>query len=113
MLESAGTITRYTNHSLLATFTTCLFESGVSQKIMQEKSGHCSLTALRQYERVTTKQQRCVTKILGSADLNVVKSDIKKDQEGEEEGKENEKPRNEGAVFSGQFSNCVNNFYAT
>ena len=52
MSESAGTGTSYTNHSLHATSTTRLLQSGAC--VTEEKSGHCSLTALRLYERLTT-----------------------------------------------------------
>uniref|UniRef100_A0A1X7UWY3 Uncharacterized protein n=1 Tax=Amphimedon queenslandica TaxID=400682 RepID=A0A1X7UWY3_AMPQE len=89
MSESASTSTSYTYYSLRATSTTHIFQFSVSEKIIEEKSGHRSLTALRQYECVTTLLQCCVAKTIVSADSDVVKSEEKKHQE-LEKGKDNE-----------------------
>ena len=55
-----------TNHSLRATGTSSMFEAGVPEKIIQERTGHLSLTGLRQYERTTVEQQRAVCKVLAA-----------------------------------------------
>ena len=43
-----------------------MFEAGVPEKIIQERTGHLSLTGLRQYERTTVEQQRAVCKVLAA-----------------------------------------------
>ena len=41
----------YTNHSLRATAVSRMYNSGVPETIISDKSGHRSLEALRSYER--------------------------------------------------------------
>ena len=48
-----------TNHSLRATGASNLFQAGIPEKIIQERTGHRSLKALRMYERMTTSQHHC------------------------------------------------------
>ncbi len=47
----AGFPTRYTNHSLRATAITRMYEGGVPEKVISEKSGHKSIKGLHTYER--------------------------------------------------------------
>ena len=54
------------NHSLRASGTTQLFQSGVSEKVIKERTGHRSLEALRKYERTSDEQQVAVSEILTS-----------------------------------------------
>ena len=42
-----------TNHSLRATGASMMFQAGVPEKIVQERTGHRSLEALRMYECTT------------------------------------------------------------
>ena len=56
----------FTNHSLRATGTTTLFDAGVPEAIIQKRTGHKSLDALRVYERVTPQQESAVSRILSS-----------------------------------------------
>ncbi|XP_019858244.1 PREDICTED: uncharacterized protein LOC109586489 [Amphimedon queenslandica] len=44
-------LSEYTNHSLRATAVSRMYNSGVPEKIISDKSGHRSLEALRLYER--------------------------------------------------------------
>ena len=44
--------------------TSQLFEAGVPEKLIQQRTGHRSLEALRMYERVTEQQELAVSKIL-------------------------------------------------
>jgi hypothetical protein len=120
MSEEAGTKSRYTNHSLRATSTTRLFNSEVQEKIIQEKSGHRSLAGLRAYEKVTVEQERNVTRIL-TENTNVdgnkchdVKDDHKEndDKENDEKDNDDKDKENKAAIFSGQLTNCVFNFYS-
>ena len=58
-------VTGKTNHSLRATGASALFEANVPEKIIQERTGHRSLKALRLYERMTDEQHLEVSSILG------------------------------------------------
>ena len=53
-----------TNHSLRATGASEMFEAGVPEKIVQERTGHRSTEALRMYERTTTTQYMAVSRVL-------------------------------------------------
>ena len=55
-----------TNHSLRATGASSLFQAGIPEKIIQERTGHRSIKALRMYERTTTSQHVAVSNILSS-----------------------------------------------
>ena len=55
-----------TNHSLCATGASSLFQAGIPEKIIQERTGHRSIKALRMYERTTTSQHVAVSNILSS-----------------------------------------------
>ncbi len=52
------------NHSLRATSATRMFEMGVPEKLIKERTGHNSLEALRTYERNNDKQHKVVSDIL-------------------------------------------------
>ena len=54
------------NHSLRATGVSDLFQAGVPDKIIQERSGHLSMDGLRQQQRTTSEQQEDVSKVLAS-----------------------------------------------
>ena len=62
----AGIEGRVTNHSMRATSVTCLYETGVPEKVIQERTGHRSLEALRVYERTNSQQHKVVSNILSS-----------------------------------------------
>jgi integrase len=55
----------FTNHSLCAICTTTLFDAGIPEAIIQKRTGHRSLKALRTYERVTPAQEQVVAGVLG------------------------------------------------
>lgn len=55
-----------TNDSLRATGASYMFQAGVPEKLVQQRTGHCSLMGLRQYEHTTTEQQRAVCQILSA-----------------------------------------------
>ena len=48
------------NHSLRATGTSRMYNSGVPEKLIMERSGHLSSKGVQAFERTTTKQQRFV-----------------------------------------------------
>ena len=66
MMTEANITGNFTNHSLRATGTTALFDSGTPEAIIQKRTGHRSLTALRMYKRVTPKQELAVAEVLGN-----------------------------------------------
>ncbi len=65
MCNRAGILER-TNHSLRATGATELYNAGVPEKIIKERTGHRSLECLRMYERTSDKQQDAVSRILSA-----------------------------------------------
>lgn len=52
-----------TNHSLRASGATEMFRAGVPEKIIQERTGHRSVKALRTYERTTETQNLSVANV--------------------------------------------------
>ena len=58
MFDEAGLQVKYTNHSLRATGATELFQSNVPEKVIQNITGHRSIKALRQYEKVGDIQKQ-------------------------------------------------------
>ena len=64
MCALAGIEGRITNHSLQATSATQMYEMGVPEKVIQERTGHRSIEALRVYERTNTHQQEAASNIL-------------------------------------------------
>lgn len=64
MCEEGNIKGRKTNHSLRATGVSDLFQAGVPEKLIQERSGHMSIDGLRQYQRTTLGQEEAVSKVL-------------------------------------------------
>ena len=64
MCQNAGTKVRYTNHSLRATAVTRMYNQGVPEKLIAEKSGHRSVEALRQYEHTAPDLQRAASEVI-------------------------------------------------
>lgn len=56
MYEDGEIEGNFTNHSLQATGAKVLFDVGVPECVIQKRTGHKSLDALRAYERITPKQ---------------------------------------------------------
>ena len=63
----AGIKGHKTNHSLRATAATEMFRHGAPEKLIQERTGHRSLDALRSYERLDEVQHKAVSSILSNA----------------------------------------------
>ena len=66
MCLEAGLPDIYTNHSLRAYGATTLFQGEVPEKIIQQRTGHKSVTSLRQYERTTETQLLDVSNVLSN-----------------------------------------------
>ena len=64
MCSLAGIEGRVTNHSMHATSVTQMYETGVPEKIIKERTGHRSLQALRVYERTNAQQHQAVSGVL-------------------------------------------------
>ena len=62
--KAAGIQGNKTNHSLQCCGVTALYKSNVSEKLIQQRSGHHSLTALHAYGRPTAEQILEMSKIL-------------------------------------------------
>ena len=57
---------RKTNHSLQAYGATKLFQAGISEKVIQDRSGHRSSEGLQRYERISEQQQSEACKVLAN-----------------------------------------------
>lgn len=66
MCEEAHISGHKTNHSLEATAATQLFHSEISEKVIQDHSGHRSIEGLRQYERVSDEQRQKACRALAN-----------------------------------------------
>ena len=66
MCRNAGIVGHKTNHSLRATGATEMYQGNVPEKLIQERTGHQSLKALRIYERSTAEQHKAVSTLLSS-----------------------------------------------
>ena len=67
MCLQAGVSGNKTNHSLRATGATQMYEKGAPEKLIQERTGHRSLEALRAYERTSANQHRAVSHLLSTS----------------------------------------------
>ena len=64
LCHSAGITGFKTNHSLRATSTTRLYESGIDEQLVTERTGHRSLDGVSSYKRTTDSQREAVSDIL-------------------------------------------------
>ena len=66
MCADAGIGGHKTNHRLRATGATELFKTGAPEKLIQERTGHCSLEALRTCERSSEEQHKAASALLSA-----------------------------------------------
>ena len=64
MCKDASVDGNFTNHSLRATGATVLFNGGVPEHLIQQRTGHKSLGALRLYERPSADQSVVFSNLL-------------------------------------------------
>ena len=64
MYNNAGISDGFTNHSLRAYGATTLFHAEVPEKLIQQRTGHRSVEALRHYERTSQSQLLDVSNIM-------------------------------------------------
>ncbi len=81
MCADAGISGKKTNHNLRATGASQLFQANVPEKVIQERTGHRSLEALRLYKKTTTEQHQAVAQVLGSSATLSYESIVQKQQE--------------------------------
>ena len=67
MCKEVGIEGKKTNHSLRATGATELFQAKVPERLIQQRTGHRSVEALRVYERTTAGQHENISAILSSS----------------------------------------------
>ena len=63
MCKAAG-IKRKTSHCLRVTFASSLFNAGVEEKLIRDRTGHCS-NALYKYEKASEEKVKEVSAVLG------------------------------------------------
>ena len=68
LCKQAGIEGYKTNHSLRATATTRLYESGVDEQQIMERTGHRSLEGVRSYKRTSDKQRQALSDVLNRED---------------------------------------------
>ena len=56
MCVAAGLSNSFTNHSLRAYGATAMFQAGIPEKLIQQRTGHRSIDTLRKYERTSESQ---------------------------------------------------------
>ena len=66
MCSAAGIQGPKSNHSLCATGATDLFQGNVPEKLIQERTGHKNVQALRVYQQTTNYQHQAVSKVLAT-----------------------------------------------
>ena len=66
MSTQAGLSQVYTNHSFRTFGASRMFQHGVLEKLIQERTGHRSLEALRKYERVSEEQRETTSKVMNN-----------------------------------------------
>ena len=65
--KSAGIIGFKTIHSLQVTAATRLYQSGVEEQLIMEKTGHGSLEGVRSYKRISDEQRESLSCLCHSA----------------------------------------------
>ena len=56
-----------TNHSLCATSASRLYQSGVDEQLVMERTGHRSLTGVHSYKRTSDEQREALSDIMNCA----------------------------------------------
>ena len=107
------TLPNYTNHSLRATAASRMFEKGVPEKIIAERTGHRSLSGLRAYEKTTEEQTKAVCDAMLFKDSTFISASTTNDHTIINQGvqitsdsKKDEKP-SKIPSFSGAFHGCT------
>ena len=70
MCREAGIGGHKNKHSLCATAATQMFRQGAPEKVIQERTGHRSIEALRSYERLDEVQHKAASSLLSNTPGN-------------------------------------------
>ena len=92
-----------------------MYSKNVPEKLISEKTGHRSLTALRVYERTSCVQDRALTKGVSNNEETFFDSlsvpGASKDEEIDKADTKTQMAKSKLPTFTGQLKNCVFNFY--
>ena len=127
LCKDAGLYVHYTNHSLRATAITRMYEGGVPENLISEKSGHKSIKGLRAYEKTSVLQEKAAGSCIdGSkpfhsavADCTIDKTQVAVDQDVKQPFIDGEtvlpvaQPSNNKMPNFSSLQNCTYNFYST
>ena len=69
LMKSAGYSGYYANHSLRASCATRLFDSGVDEQLIMNRTGHDSKEGVRAYKRTTTKLNELTSDVLNGSEV--------------------------------------------
>ena len=110
----SGCGAKYSNHSLRATAITHMFNSGISEKIIAETSGHKSVKGLCAYKHTSCEQQKQITSIVNNHGMPAITEGkvVSTSTPTIDEGKavnvsSNVATTNSTTGFTGSFSNCT------
>ena len=106
MCLNAGVKGNKTNHSLRATGATQLYESGVPEKVIQERTGHRSLEALRVYERSNDTQHKVASSVLCASSVKQAKKSIQKSSQ--QSSMATQRTNSSGFSFSNLYGCTIN-----
>ena len=67
LCDAAGLQGHYTNHSLRATAATRLFEAGVNEQLIMQRTRHSTTAGMRSYKRIGEKLRWVTSDVLNSA----------------------------------------------
>ena len=101
--KKGGLQGNFTSHSLKASLATQLYSERVDEQLIQERTGHRSVEALRKYKRTSAELQVGVSELLqGGAEAPATKRPSHGGKENLQSVLENAQP--------GAFNNCTFNF---
>ena len=66
LITSEAGLSGFTNHCLRATAMTRMYNSGVPEKVIADKSGHRSIDGLRAYEHPSMELYRAAEEVMGA-----------------------------------------------
>ena len=120
----AGLSGNYTGHSGKAASITQMYDAGVEEGLIQERSGHRSIKCLLMYNRTTEIQKRQVSEVLNPSiappkdkvakSSNTTIDNFLIDSEMDKELSEAASKFDNSALFSGNvYQNCTFNIYTS
>ena len=103
LCKTAGITGFKTNHSLRATAATRLYQSGVDEQLIMERTGHRSVEGVRSYKRTSDQQSEALSDILNCSKKVCVRS-----IEGESNGTSRPMASTPGFTFNSCASVTIN-----